>query len=612
MARRDQWTRHAALQAARDLASTPALARVRYVAKIHARSTSAGTCPCCGSPTAKIVDEYDDLDLLLNLDEGTRWLRALPPNTRGAALLQHQVPSDVGLFDELAADADVTHTVLLRVASHCVDLVFDASSTTLLAGGAARSTKTQHGCVWMARQLGLRGGPGKLFLLAGPSVEQAFIPVDKLVVGEGEDNPPILPAGLVVRRPTMTETTPTIELLDGTRIRVRHTATSARLGGRRYEAIQWTEASGTTSREGDAGKDAYTQLRGRIVSSRGQMYLDAVPKRKSWVVPTIINVARDEDEAETRAVKKGEPFTRTVRVQHLSSVDNPWLDEAEAVSFRNDLYRVDPKAAAREADGLWTGDATEFFADLFDGAAHTYEYEGWADVCEFLGLRDATRQASLRWFRDPREWIAGVDINANPHSAIVAKIAVPKDADDRDPDAWILLPHAVFQTWRDPTGRAFGDRRANDSAEAAKLLATEHDGIFAGAGVIMDATSSYRGHNAGGVTNANRNAIPREDYERAGFEVRGPDRWHDGERNFKNPSVPDSAAVVRRMLRDNRVRFNRLHGGHRLVNAVREVESDETGTRPSKERGTDQDRYIASLIDCWRYLAWPFWKRKNA
>lgn len=609
MARRDQWTRHAALEAARDLRDLPALVRVKHTAKIHSRSTTAGACPCCGSPTAKIIDEFPDLDLLLDLENGSRWLRSLPPHTRGADLLQHQVPADTGLFDELASSADMTHEVPLRVASHCIDLVFDVSSTTILAGGAARSTKTQHLCVWMARQFALRGGEGKLFLLAGPSVEQAFILVDKLVTGEGDDNPPIIPAGLVVKRPgSLRETTPTLELLDGTKARVRHTGNANRLGGRRYEAIAYTEASGNTT------PDAYTQLRGRIVSSRGQMFLDAVPKKKSWVAPAVISVARDEDEQETLAEKKGDGFRRTVRVQHLSSAENPWLPEEEAASFRRDLVRVDPKAAAREADGLWIGENDPFFGDIFDGAMHTYEYEGWRDVCEFLRLRDTTHQASLRWFRDgPHNWLAAVDVNANPHSAIVAKIAVPVDADERDPDNWICVIHGVLQTWRDPTGRASGDKRANDSAEAARLLATEWDGAIAGAGVIMDATSTYLGHNAGGSSNAYavRNTIPRQDYENAGFEVRGPDRWHTGARNFKNPSVKDSAAVARRVLRDRKVLINRLHGGHRLIDAVRTVESDESGTMPSKERGTDQDRYVASLVDCWRYLVWPFWQRAH-
>lgn len=595
------------MRAIRHEAERPELIRVKHRAAVHSRSTTAGSCPCCGSPTAKVVDEFDDLDLLIDTTEQRRWLRELPDRCRGGDLLS--VARDVGEYDELAADADLVVPVLLRVASHCLDLVFDVEHTMTLASGAARSTKTQHGVVWFQRQWALRGGWGKRFLFLGPKVDQAFILSDKWLRGEGDDNPPVCPLELVEggRKglPSQTEREPQTTMVDGSVVKMTHTQNDGdHIGGRRYEAILWTEMSRTR----DAGN--YVQARGRVVSSRGQMYGDAVPKPANWVGKSVVEVAEEQDVKARDAARVGKTYRPRVRVKRLAAKDNPWNDEEETADFREDLAAIDERIAMREGDGDWIGDENSMFSDVFDASRHTFDVEGFDKVLDYLGFFDCTKQASLRWFYDPHDWIVAVDVNANPHTALIGKIGVPKNGGDaRNPHHWHAFMIGLLQVWRDPSGRAANDMRAGDSGEAAELLASWEGGRFKGAGVLIDATSTYRKHNAGGAQNVNRGAIPREDYEKAGFEVRGPDRWatanKSGRHNFKNPDRKDSGTVARRMFKENRLHIGRVRCG-RLLRAVRDQLTEPDGITPVKITNTNQDRFVGSCIDCLRYWLWPF------
>lgn len=75
MPRRDEVTRKASLAEMTRIAEAPEFTRVRSRLLVHDRSTTAGACPCCGSETAKVVEELPDLDLILDTTEGARYLR---------------------------------------------------------------------------------------------------------------------------------------------------------------------------------------------------------------------------------------------------------------------------------------------------------------------------------------------------------------------------------------------------------------------------------------------------------------------------------------------------------------------------------------------------------
>lgn len=75
MARRDEVTRKATIQHLQRLADEPDYVLVRSRLLIHARTTHGRPCPCCGSTTCSVVEDVPDLELLIDTNEGQRYLR---------------------------------------------------------------------------------------------------------------------------------------------------------------------------------------------------------------------------------------------------------------------------------------------------------------------------------------------------------------------------------------------------------------------------------------------------------------------------------------------------------------------------------------------------------
>ena len=562
---------------------------------LHQRSTTSGSCACCGSPLAKVVDIIPDLDLLIDLDAKWRGCRS-------------QV-EDVALWDKHAEIADERIDLPIRVSEVSMPLVLDTKHQIILASGASRSSKTQTGCYWSLRQWMLRGGWSKIGAFVGFEVEQAHILKDKFCIGEGEENPPVCDPRLILSfPPKLRSVDKNIHMLDGTRIRLVHTkGDGGNIAGRSYAWWQWTEAA-KTKHGGN-----YAQLRGRIVSSRGQGYIDAVPEAAHWLKTAVVEPFEEEQEQIRDDIAAGrEPPKQTMQVTSLAAVDNPWNDPEQAEALIRDLVRLDPRVADRYARGLWTGDANKTFGEYYDAVRHTFELESW-DVAH-LGMADVTGAASQRWFYEEHDWLVGVDVNANPHSAVVCKLGVPMEKlgpvrrgalthkqrqAAMNPDNWVLVCFDFIQVWN------------KDSEEAARFLATVHDGRFAGAGVVIDASSCYRGHNAGGAANAKKNSTPRISYEDMGFEVEPPDKTtsKDPQRGDlpKSPTRFDSAIVVRRLLRHGQILFNKFRC-RKLIKAVRDQDSEPDGITPVRASGTAMDRHIISGTDVLRYVAWPFFK----
>lgn len=566
-----------------------------YVAKSkllhHVRSSTSGDCPCCGNPLVKVDDETPDLELLI--DVGARW--------RGC---RSQV-SDVREWDRQAELADVRIDLPIRVSEVSEPLVLDTKHQIILVSGGSRSAKTQTGCYWSLRQWMLRGGWGRIAAFVGFEVEQAHILKDKFCIGEGDENPAVCDPRLILEYPAkLRSVDQNIYMLDGTRIRLVHTkGDGGNIAGRSYVFWQWTEAAKTKH----AGN--YAQLRGRIVSSRGQGYIDAVPEANHWLSSAVVEPAEEEEELRQDAIGTDrEPEPATMRVESLAAKDNPWNDPAQAEALHRDLVRLDPRVAARYAEGLWVGDANKTFGEYYDPAKHTFEYEGWG--LDYLGMADVTRAASQRWFYDEHDWIVGVDINAMPHSAVICKIGVPmgvigtvqhgalthhQRAKAMSPANWVLVCFDYLQVWK------------KDSEEAARLLAKIHDGRFAGAGVVMDASSCYSRHNAGGALNARKNIMPRTAYEDAGFEVEPPARTSKNSEPM-SPTRFDSAIVVRRLLRQDKMMFNKYRC-RKLIKAVRDQDSEGDGITPVRASNTSMDRHIISGTDVLRYISWPFFRK---
>lgn len=534
-----------------------------------------------------------DLDLLIHTPSGQRIIRELPSGMLGRRRFEQNLPEHTDIYDELAEKADAHHRVDLKGTDQTLEIIADQQTRLTLAKGGARSMKTHTGSQWSFRQWMLRGTPGGLGWFIGPEMAVAHVLKDKWCVGE-DNAPPVCPPELILDFPQdVYSTDQHIYMVDGFRIRLVHTKADGRnMPGRSITFWQWTEGAVTNATK------SFVRARGRIVTSKGQGLMDAVPEPRNYLRRALEEPAEEEAAEEAEAFNRGEPYTRSIRVHTLQSKDNPWNDEEDTTAFFRDLERIDPRLAAREAGGESIGDTNLVFDDVFDAAAHTFDYEGFfipapVDHCLLQGrpLVDVTRQVSLRWFMREHDWLAAVDVNANPHTTIVAKYATAPGLDASNPNNLVAVVFDEFQVWN------------VDSYEAADKLAERYEGRYKGAGVIMDASSCNERHNAGG--SLNKGWMPREAYQARGFEVKPPDYWESRERKPKNPRRFDATILQRRMFRENRILIERTRCKG-LVRAIREQDAEPDGLTPAKHSNTNHDRKISSRIETKRYLVWPF------
>lgn len=75
MPRRDEVTRKGTIEALHRWADTPNLIHAKFHLLVHDSSSSAGACPCCGSECAKVVDDIPDVEVVIDTNEGARYLR---------------------------------------------------------------------------------------------------------------------------------------------------------------------------------------------------------------------------------------------------------------------------------------------------------------------------------------------------------------------------------------------------------------------------------------------------------------------------------------------------------------------------------------------------------
>jgi hypothetical protein len=589
--RRDQVTRTGGVEQVIARADAPELIRVRTrLVQVERHERGYGTVE---------HDPVPDLDLLLHVGEGLRMIRELPRDMRGRRRFEENLPTSTEAYDEIATDADLDLVVQIKGTDQTLSIITDTATTTTLARGGARSLKTHTGSYWAFRQWMLRGSPSGLGWFVGPSLDVAHVLKQKWIDGEGEGVPPICPRELVAWYPKHDkETDQHIYMIDGFRIRMMHASTKGKnMPGRSVDFVQWTESAVTEN-----GKP-FARVRGRITTSKGQIYMDAVPEPRSWLRDAITDPAIEEETELQEKAKKGDETAngREYGVHTLDSANNPWNDAEDTAAFRKALERMDPRLARREAGGEDIGDANRIFGELFDQARHTFDFEGLYIPDPMQGalvhgrpLIDITRQASKRVFRNAKEWIAAVDVNARPHTALISKIGLPPGLDATNPDHWVFVAMDGLQVFD------------VDSEEAAGRLAEIHGGLFKGAGVIMDATSCVEGHNAGGRRNTDKGMMPREMYERAGFEVEPPGYRISSKkrRSPENPPRFSGSILQRRLLRDNRCLFSwmRCRG---LVRAIRDQLDAGDGITPEKSSNTAMDRKIAAWIETWRYTVWP-------
>lgn len=583
MPRRVEHSRERAVDALEIEAELPELVLARFHFLTHDRSSSSGRCPCCDSDCTKIVEDIPDFDLLIDTARERRYLR-------------HEV-RNLALFDELAEEAVVVD-VPLRCAVTDLAILTETIVRVFALLGGARSRKTHTMLTLLLRLWGLRGGWGRHGWLLGPELDRAFLLVEKWALGEG-DAPPICPHELMVTWPTSLpelRVRPSFPMIDGFLWTCRHAGHQGRnLAARNVELIGWTEAATTRSEVN------FTRARGRIVQSKGIMVLDAVPEPRNWVATSVIEPAKQEATDLEAGKLVGR---RTYRCERMSIAQNVWVDPEEAEAFRRDLARIDPRMAAREADGDWNGDAELCFE--YDGKRHSFDPgDPYTDALDFLGLVDCTEIVTATYFaREHKHAIAG-DINAYPHTDLVARFGVRKGESPYVPRNW----HIVFVDQMQLHGV--------DSDQAAQALAKYKNGTYEGAAFIIDATSMLERHNAGGALNARRQILAHEAYARAGFEVMGPIRRGT---DFSNPERYDGTLLQRRLMRfggpDMPGTVTRFHVDRRTcmpyIHSIQKQQAEADGITPVKIPQTLQDRTVGAFTDCARMLQWPFFSHDDA
>lgn len=570
MPRRNELTRRSEIEALEDESDVPDLVLAKFRVLVHEESSSAGRCPCCDSDCAKIGEELPDFDLLIDTVEGTRYLR-------------HEWP-DKAQFDELAEEAVVVDVPLRVAIDHLPILLSEDNARVNAFLGGARSAKTHLLCTCGLRRWGKRGGAKRTGWMLGPELDRAFLLVEKWAIGEG-DAPPVCPPELMVSWPTEVDQlkhSPSWKMIDGFKWTARHLGRQGKnLAGRNIEIVLWTEAATTTSEVN------FTRARGRIVQSKGAMWLDAVPEARNWVLTSVIEPAKAEALEREQGKLTGRP---TYRVERLSIAQNVWVDPEEREAFRRDLRRIDPRMAAREADGEWVPDAELLFVLE---SHHTFDpIDADVDALDFLEFEDVTELATDAIATEPHQFIISGDINANPHTSLIGKIGVPKGLDPI-PANWHAIFTDALQLW------------GMDSEQAARELARYKGGIYKGALVLLDATSMLARHNAGGAMNQRRHIKPREAYERAGFEVRGAMRQKAKPSEFCNPDRVDATILQRDLMRQRRFHIDRRTCGA-YINSLNKQEAEPDGLTPVKIRNTLQDQLVGAFTDCARYWLWPF------
>ena len=571
MPRQASRTRKDDLTDARAWVRSPSYIVVRGRILVHARRDKPGApCECCGSRRAEIVSERAVTPLLIRTSDGTRWLRS--------------EQRDVTAFDDLAERAHVVDLPMRVPDVEDVDrgvspsdLLVDLSTVCHAVSGGNRSGKSTFGTdAWLPYRWILRGGKNRMFRVMGPQMSQAHILKAKLFVGEG-DKPPAFPAELVTYVPEHERVQDQkVRLIDGTQIELTHAKQAGHLKGVSVVDTLWTETTECPHPE------VYTVTVARHADTGGQLYLDSTPKKGHWMEEMVLGEEREAAEGERRQV----------RSMCMRSSDNPWVDPREIASARAAAYSVDPIMARREFDGEWIGGSALIFGDVWDPSKHVIDMPGGEDTPNLraYGLVDVTRKASRKFFggSSMHEWVCGVDVNRNPHTAVVCKIFVREGEDSGDPRNWGLLIYDEVRTWN------------TDAFGAAKALHKAWDGLYQGAGIAIDATSAHSNQHAA-HTGGNSATTPVKDYKRFGFNCR-PNRNPKTGKPW-NPFVRDSTALVKQLMRDGRFLVNATKAPG-TIKAI-ERQEDRGDGKPVKESNTVSDREIAAFTDSIRYLTWP-------
>lgn len=268
----------------RDSLGQPEQWAIPVTTRIHELCDRPGwECPCCGAPRGRLVGVDEEFTVLVDRGGGKPWRKRSD---------ETMTPGGRETFEEIVAAAEPSRpgvvTALLpvefTVMDYAVEDYRDEETPVIYRCGYWQTGKTYQNCAWWGRSLLKFGGDTELFWLLAPQLDQSYELFKKLFDGSS-GNKPIMPEELLIRRPhRKTERELWAEVIDGTRIEIRHGGSSGRgLEGKKVSRALYDEASGS--------KDSvvFEITRARTLLTMGQVGISAVPKEDcDWLYEMVV------------------------------------------------------------------------------------------------------------------------------------------------------------------------------------------------------------------------------------------------------------------------------------------------------------------------------------
>lgn len=574
MPSKHQWEDSQAVEHLRAVFDSPVLLHVRTRILIHGKAKpKEGPCPCCGSTKARIIEEREDLDLLVDRVTGERRLRS--------------EVQDVAAFDALAVVAREVD-IPIRCHRRQLPLILDRKHKVIAAFGGNRSGKTTAGVCWLVRQWILRGGKGAVFWWVAPSREHTMIAVQKLITGEVSDRaqPPAFPLDPETDRPLLAVRWPEkgssrdqrIVMIDGSSIALHHASKSSgdNLKGKSVRAIMVDEGCAIVHRAN------WTVLIMRLVDSGGQLFVSSTPKGGHWLKEEVVD-------------QKSKSIIHT----SLSIRENPWLGKKEVedqISMCKDANQV-----KREIDGLWIGDQGSLWIH-WDPQKHTYDDPSFnlpkdrTDVTA-QAIRGFWRQSGNQYMRSmsPQNtnFVGGQDFNFNPMTTVICKVF----GDPSKPDTWGVCVVDEVQQW-DSDAFKHGSWLKSEKCRGGRVS-------YAGIPLACDSTSCHPESAVKWSSRERNQSSSAKDLVRLGFDARPCMVSPKGAP--VNPYLLDSISLMHQLMREGRIL---VHGTRcpQLLRALADQQVRANGL-PEKVSSTASDR-LSSPIDALRYLCWSLFAPK--
>jgi len=471
-------------------------------------------------------------------------------------------------FDDLSADAD-RREVRLSVHEGQLGPLLDREHKVVAVLSGSRAGKSEMMSTWLVLQWVDRGYDGALFWWVAPTVRQAWILVQKLLVSREGGLPPILPRDLVLSYPaSSTKHDQIVEFLDGSCIELFHAhGDGDNLKGFGVEAVAIDEICSVKRIEN------YRVALARTLKSGGQLAVVSTPKKNHWAKAEIHDVSLQPDSH--------------VRSDRFTCYDNPWMPRAEVRRLIETMGGDADPVVRQEIYGEWSLQGAAAFPD-YDPQRHLrvephYDVSGW-------GLANITGQAIQGHWRGPAHTcFGGQDFNARSHTTLVMQVA----GDPADWQSWAVYVLAEYQ---------FAGVLEQHAAELVAAL--RRDFRADPCPLACDATGSHLENSRAHTESTARSYSSVKVLGHYGFDAKAPDFVRGTPRN---PPQRDTLQLCSWLLRRNKLL---VHERCRVLRrGMQELECKDDGTIAKVSAPGSVTDILSDPVDCLRYGVWAIFGR---